>query len=45
MARLPGVLVAHQVAVGVPGLDGRLVAEQRLEDRDRLAAADLGRGE
>src|SRR6478752_2396382 len=39
------VLVAHQVAVGVPGLDGRLVAEQRLEDLGRPAAPDLNGGE
>ena len=39
------VLIAHQVAVGVPGLDGRLVAEERLQDLDRLSATDLDRGE
>jgi hypothetical protein len=40
-----GVLVAHQVAVGIPGLDGGLVAEERLKHLDRLTAADLDRGE
>lgn len=33
-----GVLVAHQVPVGVPGLDRRRVAERDLEHLDPLTA-------
>jgi hypothetical protein len=36
-----GVLVSHEVAVGVPCLHGGFVAEQGLQDFDRLATADL----
>ena len=39
------VLVAHEVSIGVPGLDGGLVAEERLMHLDGLTAPDLDRGE
>lgn len=40
-----GILVAHEVAVGVPRLHRRLVAEKGLEHLDGLSAADLRGGE